>query len=294
MSYTKNTWNDRNVQYPTRYTDELGNTKTFTPSPGTVTNAGTNITAAYMNNLEKGIEYVSNIYGASSTGNDTYVISLTNANFDTNSYVAGDRFLFKPDTSNTGACTLNINSKGAKTIKKISSSGLIDTITGDIIANGIYELVYDGTYLILMNPVDYASSVLTASGDMLYASAANVLARLAKGTDGQVLNLVSGLPSWGDKVSQGTYTGNNSSNRTISLTFTPKIVFVINQTSGSNFFIGWSTVGMAINESGPAITVQTADSDSVPKPTTNGFIVGGSDSSSLNYNSNTFNYVAIG
>ena len=58
MPYTPNTWVDRNVQYPTRYTDELANVKTFTPSPGTVTEAGTTVTAAKMNNIEEGIDNV--------------------------------------------------------------------------------------------------------------------------------------------------------------------------------------------------------------------------------------------
>lgn len=35
-----------------------------------------------------------------------------------------------------------------------------------------------------------------ASGDVFYASSASALARLAKGSDGQVLTLASGLPSW--------------------------------------------------------------------------------------------------
>jgi hypothetical protein len=35
-----------------------------------------------------------------------------------------------------------------------------------------------------------------AAGDILYASGANALARLAKGTDGQVLTLASGVPTW--------------------------------------------------------------------------------------------------
>lgn len=35
-----------------------------------------------------------------------------------------------------------------------------------------------------------------AAGDVLYASAVDTLAKLAKGTDGQVLTLASGLPSW--------------------------------------------------------------------------------------------------
>lgn len=47
------------------------------------------------------------------------------------------------------------------------------------------------------------SAVLTAfaalawtSGDLLYAGAAGALARLPKGSDGQILTLASGLPSW--------------------------------------------------------------------------------------------------
>lgn len=55
MGYTKETWVDRNVQYPSRYTDQTANTYTFTVSPGTITDAGTNITADRMNNLESGV-----------------------------------------------------------------------------------------------------------------------------------------------------------------------------------------------------------------------------------------------
>ena len=51
-SYSKTNWSDRVVQYPNRYTDELGATKTFTPSPGTVTNAGTPISANLLNKID--------------------------------------------------------------------------------------------------------------------------------------------------------------------------------------------------------------------------------------------------
>lgn len=39
-------------------------------------------------------------------------------------------------------------------------------------------------------------AIVTAAGDILIATASGVLTRLAKGTDGQVLTLASGLPSW--------------------------------------------------------------------------------------------------
>jgi hypothetical protein len=41
-----------------------------------------------------------------------------------------------------------------------------------------------------------AMSVLTTTGDSLYASAANTLARLGIGSTGQVLTVAGGLPSW--------------------------------------------------------------------------------------------------
>ena len=41
-----------------------------------------------------------------------------------------------------------------------------------------------------------ATSVLSATGDILYASGSNTLAKLAKGDNDQVLTLKSGLPSW--------------------------------------------------------------------------------------------------
>jgi len=43
-----------------------------------------------------------------------------------------------------------------------------------------------------------------AKGDIVYASAANTLSKLTAGTDGQVLQLVSGAPAWAD-IDGGTY-----------------------------------------------------------------------------------------
>ncbi len=48
------------------------------------------------------------------------------------------------------------------------------------------------------------------SGDILYATAANTLARLAKGTDGQVLALASGAPAWATPTEGGITTETTS------------------------------------------------------------------------------------
>jgi len=65
-------------------------------------------------------------------------------------YATGQMFFFRPVADNTGACTLNVNGKGAKNIK--TSTGA-DPAAGDLQATtGISMVIYDGTSMILINP----------------------------------------------------------------------------------------------------------------------------------------------
>jgi hypothetical protein len=48
-----------------------------------------------------------------------------------------------------------------------------------------------------------ATATLTTTGDVLYASAANTLARLGIGSSGQALVVSGGIPSWGNVASSG-------------------------------------------------------------------------------------------
>lgn len=77
-------------------------------------------------------------YVADSVGTDAYAITIVPA---ITSYSAGQEFTFKAGTANTGACSLNVSGLGAKTIKKDVST---DLATGDILANQIVNVVYDG------------------------------------------------------------------------------------------------------------------------------------------------------
>jgi len=137
----------------------------------------------------------SKFYGVSSSGNDTYVVD-TPVNYQT--YQTGMTVLLNPDTSNTGACTVNVDGLGVKNIKVVGTSGKVDPSTGDIIANGIYQLIYDGTDFVLTSPNAILQSVATAQGDILYASGVNTFTKLAKGTVNQTLkiNEAGTLPNW--------------------------------------------------------------------------------------------------
>lgn len=57
-------------------------------------------------------------------------------------YATGQRFAFVVATTNTGATTLNINSIGAKTIKKNATQGVS---AGDLLAGTVADVYYDGT-----------------------------------------------------------------------------------------------------------------------------------------------------
>jgi hypothetical protein len=96
----------------------------------------------------------STIYAADSVGSDSYAITLTPA---VTAYAAGQVFNFRAGTANTGACTLAVNGLSAITIKKALN---VDLATGDILANQIVTVVYDGTNFQMLSPV---SNGLTAA-----------------------------------------------------------------------------------------------------------------------------------
>lgn len=78
-------------------------------------------------------------YIADAGSTDAYAITVVPA---ITAYANGQEFTFKANTANTGACTLNVCGIGAITIKKDVSS---DLVTGDILANQIVKVSYDGT-----------------------------------------------------------------------------------------------------------------------------------------------------
>jgi hypothetical protein len=85
---------------------------------------------------------------AAASGTDSITITLAKAPA---AYAAGQKFSFKAANTNTGSATLNVNSLGAKTIKKVAAGALAALVAGDIVSGAIYEVTYDGTDMILIN-----------------------------------------------------------------------------------------------------------------------------------------------
>lgn len=79
-------------------------------------------------------------------------------------YAEGQFFSFTPANTITGAATINIDSVGAKDIKKRSSGGLVALVAGDMVANQLYTVMYDGTQFVLdeQRPYSHGADIASA------------------------------------------------------------------------------------------------------------------------------------
>ena len=104
---------------------------------------------------------------------------------------------------------VNATASGGSVIKGDQTSFILRNSSGD---SRIGRIVYANDYVGRWSgePIRTTSggTGLTgyAAGDIIYASAANTLAKLAKGTDGQVLKLSGGVPTWGTDNDTDTVT----------------------------------------------------------------------------------------
>lgn len=106
------------------------------------------LSASAMNRIEGNILhllYKVPLYATSTFASNTYTVSIS----EINDYYEGLVIIFKASASNTGACSLKLNSLSAKAIKLNNGQ---DPFDGAIQQNGIYIVVYDGTQFRLLNP----------------------------------------------------------------------------------------------------------------------------------------------
>lgn len=116
-------------------------------------------------------------YAVDASGTDAYAITL--AGGLSVPYV-GMEVTFKAGTANTGGATLAINGGSAKTIVKNVSTALA---TGDILANQIVKVVYNGTnwqIVSVLPPNPTLPTVQVFSGNGTYTPPANVVYVIAE------------------------------------------------------------------------------------------------------------------
>lgn len=90
---------------------------------------------------------------SATVGGSANAITLTNTTITT-SYKTGEAYTFTAGSDNTATTTLNVDGKGAKTI--VEADGSTTLVAGRIVADGEYNVSYDGTYFRLVPPGGYA------------------------------------------------------------------------------------------------------------------------------------------
>jgi len=131
-----------------------------------------------------------NEYAVDAVGTDSYAITVAGVT----AYVAGQTFKFKAGTANTGACSLNVNGLGAITIKKDVN---VDLSTGDILANQVVVVCYDGTYMQFISKSGNSSTtvqIFTSNGTFTVPSGATkfLVELLGAGGSGGVYTAATG------------------------------------------------------------------------------------------------------
>lgn len=142
-------------------------------------------------------------YAADAGGSDAYAITLAPV---PTSYSTGMVVHFKANTANTGAATLDINSLGAKTIKKEYN---VDLDTGDILANQLVSVIYDGTNFQMISPVP----TKTYNGVLSLSSSTTTTVTCGFRPKLVVVHAVNGSTNYGVSQSNGSYSVAQNTNR---------------------------------------------------------------------------------
>ena len=153
---------------------------------------GTIVTADFLNAVNKHRHTGADADGdgvldyAVSTGSaNAYLLTLSPA---LAAHIAGMPIRFRANFTNTGACTLTVNSLGAVALKKNYNVALS---AGDIVSGQIITVAHDGTnYQLLNGVVVYASDLasLIASGPPMPKTAEGLGQWLALVLDGSLDN----------------------------------------------------------------------------------------------------------
>ena len=144
----------------------------------------------------------------------------------------GTRLTFKAGAANTTATTINVNSLGAKAIRKISGGSDVALVAGDILAGVRYEMIYDsaansaaGAWILRAPSNPETGGRIKFPATQNASSDANTLDDYEEGTFSVTAAFTTpGTSSWSAVTGTGVYTKiGNRVDFAINFTGTPTI-----------------------------------------------------------------------
>jgi hypothetical protein len=192
------------------------------------------------------------------------------------------------------AATKNINGVAFDGSTDITVATAANTLTGTTLASNVVNSsltsvgtitagTWNGTTIAIANggtgqttkaAAFDALSPMTTTGDIIYGGASGTGTRLAKGTDGQVLTLTSGVPTWSNNGGTASVLS-KSTTYTITSTDTAKYVVFSGSTASQTITLPSAvTVG-----AGREITIKNVASVSVTINATAGYLISDSTTS---------------
>lgn len=112
----------------------------------------------FLNNEKSISQTGAEIYADDTGSTNAFAVTLNPA---PTAYVEGMVINFKAGSTNTGSATLNVNSLGAKSIKK---SGTASLSSGDIVSGMEVSVIYDGTNFQILSQTAVSLSTVQVAG----------------------------------------------------------------------------------------------------------------------------------
>ena len=239
----------------------------------------TTIVAAWLNQVNLAVMQGRSPNMATTTGAaDAQILTLATGSLYT-ARVAGDTFGFIAGFTNTGAATLQIVAPGGSLAAAALEMNGAALTGGEVIAGQPYVVGWDGTAWQLVSLAGtpfgtsllqtanaaaaatligaIAKSLLTATGDVIYASAPSTPAALPIGTEMEILgiNNLGTLPAWRSDLGPAKSTGqnitgqNNATNPNYQFDWNADL-FVVSDSNGSSVKLTTVDVTVDITASG--------------------------------------------
>jgi hypothetical protein len=216
---------------------------------------------------------------------------------------AGDVPTLNQSTTGTAA---NITASTNSTLTTLTALSLPGSqVTGNISGNaanvtGTVVIANGGTGQTTANAAFDALSPMTTAGDLVYENSTPTAARLAIGSTGQILTVVSGLPAWASPATSGTVTSvsvvsaNGFAGTVATATSTPAITISTTLTTPVVAANGTALIAATVTGTGSTVVLSASPTFTGTVTTAALSSTTGSFSGAVNMNGNQINNLAAG